>query len=145
MVAMDSTTAIAVYGAVVATGGLIWQIASRAPARRTVVEVRLSAGLVTYGPIEVVIITMTNRSDHPVRITSAGVLLQDGSGRQAVMTRPIADGTLPQVIAPHDAHQVYFEMAEVRAMGIDLRRPVVAWARSADDKRFTSKPRPVFA
>jgi len=60
MVAIDSTTAIAVYGAVVATGGLIWQIASRAAARRTVVEVRLSAGLVTYGPIEVVIITMTN-------------------------------------------------------------------------------------
>jgi hypothetical protein len=145
----DTTTVIAIYAAAVATAGLIWQIVSRVAARRTVVRVRVAPGLVTpgvMGPgVGDVVIIMSNRSDHPVRITSAGLRLQDGSKRELVMLRPISDGTLPQVVPSHDAHQVYMDLRELQGIGIDFHRPIVAWARTSDDHQFTSKATTLFS
>lgn len=84
----------------------------------------------------------TNRSDHPVRMTSAGFFAQDGSG-----------GTIVAPLAPHGATIPERSLRTTRAPHfwrtdleqlVDLRKPLVAFVNLATGEKIRSKSRTLF-
>lgn len=141
---MTATTAIAIYAAVLSTAGLAWQVFSWAHRRRSHVTVQARIAFVGYDALQVISIEATNTSDHPVRVTSAGLMLQDGSGRQFVILRQPDGATLPGVVQPHDSATTWIAQADAESEGgFDVFAPVTAWVNLATGQAVTSKPRPL--
>jgi hypothetical protein len=137
------TTALAIYAAVVATAGLIWQIYSWRHRRRTEVEVSVSLGEVhvpgLWQSAECVMVKAINRSEHPVRWTGAALASQTRRG-EWLMPTAFAEGTvLPAVIQPRDSHDVLWE-ANRLVKDLDFAKPVTAIAWLAAGEEFRSKP-----
>jgi len=135
---------VAGYAAVVSTGSLGWQVYSWRLARKNRVEVTVSAALLgmTDGDmIDAVSITVVNRSDHTVRVTGAGVELQDRSGRQVHQVREFPGATLPGAVASHDSGSTYFLADELKEAGIDIYGPITAWIRLATGEIVRSQPK----
>lgn len=143
---------VAVYGAVTATLSLVvggaalgWQIYSWRRSRKTVVEVEVSMGFLTFGPRveQAVILTAINHSEHPVRVTSTGILAQDGSDNVLTQLAPPPGSQLPGEIPPRDSRQTWYEPGDLARNGIDVLRPVVGQVRLGAGKPIKSKARPL--
>jgi hypothetical protein len=70
--------------------------------------------------------------------------MQDGSGRDLVILHPVSGATLPGGVPAHNEGSSYLEQTSAEQSGIDLYRPLVAWAQVASVGRVESKPYTVF-
>ena len=141
---MDAGDAIAVYAAIVATGGLAWNIYSWRAARVSRVEVLVQFAFLPEPGVDVhegVVITAINRGDRPVRVDGAGLDLQDGSGRTLAVMQPPHGATLPGVVEPGQSGMTYLLRPPVEQSGIDLTRPLAGWVRLATGELLRSKRR----
>ena len=122
---------VTAYAALVATAALGWQVWTWRQQRRPV-KVRVALACVGYpdGPVWTVAVEAINRSDHAVNVRSAGLMMQDGTGREWVIVRPLDISKLPGAVEPHDAAGVFVTADSVREH-FDLLRPVVGWVRLA--------------
>jgi hypothetical protein len=100
-------------------------------------------GQIRRGLVDAVTINVHNHADHPLRVTSAGLTMQDGSGATLVQPRPPPGATLPGTIPPHDSAMTYFYEEHTRERGFDLRRPVEAWATLSTGDTFKSESKPL--
>lgn len=136
---------IAGYAAVVSTAALGWQVYSWRHKRQSHVDVdaRLALAFLpdSDSPEKVVAVSVANRSDHPVRVTGAGLDLQDGSGYQLHHVGQFPGSTLPGMVEPYDSASAFLPLEQIEAEGIDFSRPVIAWARLATGETRKSRPR----
>lgn len=140
---MDLQTLAAVLGVGVAFGAAVvagaWRWWTWRQEHKTLVTVKIAMGFLTFGPklVEAVILTVFNRSGHPVRVTGVGLSghpvrvtgvgleANDGSKRQLVQIIPQPGAGVPGTIAPRDSAQTWFERADIdNRGGIDVYRPV---------------------
>lgn len=142
---MTVTDGVAVYAAIVATGGLLWQVARDAGRTRTRLEVVVKMGGLTFPGrvVEAVIIEIRNRSEHPVQVVAAGIFDQHHPEmRIQTLAGPRGNRSLPEVVQPKDAYTVWIELAELPS-GFDVTNPVQGWARAAAGEAFTSTRAPL--
>ena len=137
---------VAGYAALVSTASLTWQVVSWRLARKSRVEVTVNAAMLPYDDgrvLDGVTVNVVNNSDHAVRVTSAGLVLTDGSNRDLVQMSTPSGATLPGLIAPHDSAMTYFlvEDLERETDGIDIYAPLAGWVQLATGERVKSKPR----
>lgn len=133
----------AVYAAVVATGGLGWQVWTWRRARRPVrVAVSLAVVGFPHGNEWVVVITVVNLSERAVRVGSAGLLMPDG--RQWVPFSPAPLSSLPGPVEPQDAGKLFVAVATVEET-FDLRQPMRAWASLVTGETVKSPKRRLLA
>jgi hypothetical protein len=135
---------VAVYAAAVATLSVGWQVFTWARGRASRLKVTVKPAVLTPQGLGVVCLTAMNESQHPLRVTSAGLEAQDGSGATVPAWEPFPGGELPHVIPPHDEHPVFMELDGLRSLGFDFRRPVVAYFGTAEG-RFRSRPTRLFS
>ena len=140
---------VAVYGAVTGTVSLLvggaalgWQVYSWRRSRKTVVEVKVSMGFLTFGPRlqQAVILTAINHSEYPVRVTFTGILAQDGSDNVLTMIAPPPGSELPGEIPPRDSRRTWYEPGD---LAIDVFRPVIGQVSLGSGKTINSKARPL--
>jgi hypothetical protein len=94
----------------------------------------------TIGP-DSIGLTLVNRLDHQVRWTSAGIDLQDGSGRHLALINTAPPGMgLPQRVEPHDSSFTMVAAQQLRDEGLDLSRPITAHASIATGETVVSAP-----
>jgi hypothetical protein len=132
---------VAIYAALVSTVAVGWQILKERRARRPQVEVKISYSLLGYpgrGAAGAAHIEVRNRGDMPVRVTSAGFELQDGSEDVAHITHQPPSATLPGVIGPRDSGFTY--ILEDALGPLDPFRPLVGFVRLSTGERILSKP-----
>jgi hypothetical protein len=138
---------VAIYAAAVSTVVAGFRVLDWRNSRKPsiVVEPRFAFLTMPHGElVDAVIINVHNNSDHAIRVTSAGLSLQDGSGRTITQINPVPGATLPGTIAPHDSAMTYFVEADlVRETGIDKFEPVEAWAVLSTGPRIVSKAKPL--
>ena len=144
---------LAVYGAITATvaillsgASLAWQVYSWRRERVTDIKVEVSLGFLTFGPQveQAVFITASNRSEHAIRINSAGLGSQDGSGNWAIQPMAPNGATIPGTVQPHDSAQTWWLWEAFEAAGFDPHKPVVGRVVAGNGEKFRSKPRPLF-
>ena len=140
---MDATAIIAIYAAAIATAGLLWQIYAWWHRTKSHVTVDARIGLTVPQAVEIITITVKNRSEHPVRVEGAGIDLQDRSGAAIHLVQPVPGATLPGAIAPHDSGQTWMERDEAEQRGINVLAPVTVWVRLATGEVVKSKPSPL--
>ena len=102
------TDVLAVYAAVVATAGIGWQAYTWWRDRTVKVAVDVSYGTPVSSGEDLVFITVTNESTFPVSWTQAGMDLQDGTARFALVglgDKVAAGFELPAVIPSLDSHR----------------------------------------
>jgi hypothetical protein len=134
---------LTVYGAIVgslsfplALAAFGWQVYSWRRDRSTRVEVKLSnafVGLPT-GPEQAVVITAINHSRHPIRVNSAGLELQDGSGNWSIKPYAPNGAGIPGVIQPNDSADSWWFLGEVAHVGLDLYKPTHRSCRCCERK-----------
>jgi hypothetical protein len=137
----ELTIALAIIGALTGPAALGWQVFTWHHARKT--KVTVSVALIALGldePVWAVNVTVTNHNDFPIRISSAGFVMQDGSGRSFVIFHKPPLAELPGTISPHDSAMTYLQQEEAERAGLDLYRPLTGWARTSTDETFRSKP-----
>ncbi len=137
----------AVIGAVGTAGGLGWRIYTWRHDHAPHIEVKIANGFPTYGPSNerlgewCFLITAINRGDHPVHVTSAGLLHPNGGDSTLVIMQPPFPGALPKTIAPRDSGQTWVERSAVESRGLDtVERALVGWVNLSTGERFESKP-----
>jgi hypothetical protein len=137
-----TTTIIAAYAAVIATGGLSWEIYKWRRTHKTKVRVALRNALMPYGDIpRAISVEAINDNDHAIRATSWGLEANDGSGDDMVIVMPMPGSTLPGKVAAHDSGSGYSDYEEIDASPkIDFKRPAVAFVNLASGERVRSKP-----
>ena len=132
---------LAVYGAIVATISIGWQIASRVMEKQTRLRVEVYA-LPPGGPPGWIEVLCINNSEHAVRTIGLAFALPDGSNEMFVGSDPVAfqieDFTT--VIAPRDATNGVLLFSEFEQLDMNMSAPMVAVVTTADQKRFRSKP-----
>jgi hypothetical protein len=138
----DRSGIVAIYAATASTIALGWQVFTWRHSRSTRVKVEARMAIVGGpSPETIVAITALNDSEHPVRVSSVGLVLQDGSRRDVVVTRlPAHAGGLPGIVAPHDSGTAHMHFEHVAAAGIDAYRPVTAFVWLSTGERVESKP-----
>jgi hypothetical protein len=138
---------VAIYAALVSTVVAGFRVVEWRSSRRptVVVEPRFAFLTMTDGSlVDSIVINVHNNGDHAIRVTSAGLTLQDGSGRTITQVKQVPGATLPGPIAPHDSAMTYFVEADlVRETGIDKFEPVEAWAVLSTGPRVQSKAKPL--
>jgi hypothetical protein len=138
------TAAVAAYGAILSTVAIAWNIWSWRREHSTRVVVNVTTGFLTFGPElsdPMVFVSVVNKSQHPVKIASAGLELQDGSGRTAVFLHSPPGSTLPGEVAPRDSAATWEPMSVLDGGDFDFTRPVVGWANDATGTKHRSKRR----
>ncbi len=147
---MTGTLAVAIYAAVVATGGLLWQIYTYRRNERvqreresTRMEVKCRAAFVPLSPgvLRAVGIEMVNRSQHPVRVTHVWFEHQRRQGWNLPVIDFIA-GSLPVVIEARDSGTLLIAR-DVLVTGqdaVDPTKPVTAHAGLATGEDFRAEP-----
>jgi hypothetical protein len=128
--------AIAIYGAVLATLGIAWEIFKWWREQRTDVKVELSLAISPQGPL--VMVAAYNRSSHTIRVPEVGMLHQDREGYKGAFTR-LDLGDLPMTIPPHDSDRVAVDENALRKAGFDPYRSAVGYVRTSTDRTFRSK------
>lgn len=117
---------VGLAGLLLATASITWQIATYLLQGRTRVKVAVSFGIGVGGVPDLALITVTNMSAFPVRITAAGIGLQDETNRYVPVINPPPEYAIPVVIPGKDAHTTGIPIQDLEAAGIDIFRPVVA-------------------
>jgi hypothetical protein len=138
---VDATDVIAIYAALVATGSLGWQIARERRQERTRLEVEVRLGFLAFdsGAREAILINISNRSSHPVKVTSAGLLHQSRPKARIAITNSLPPAGLPVVIAAKDAHQTWIEKTDLPPGEVDLFKPLQAYAGASTGEEFHSR------
>lgn len=80
-----------------------------------------------------------NRSDHPVRFTSAGFERSDG--KQIVITQQPYGADLIRAVPSQDSGKTWMDCDSLSAAGLDIHGPIVSWVRTATDDLFKSEPK----
>ncbi|MDW5593015.1 hypothetical protein VSS74_01610 [Conexibacter stalactiti] len=138
---MTAGEIVGIYAAVASTCALGWQVYSWKRSRSTRVEVLAEIGMTVDPPETLVTVTVINSSEHPVRVASCGLDLQDGSeGQLPMMHQANVAGTVPGTVPARDAGTGHFYVQEVQAAGIDLDAPLTAYAWLSTGRRLTSRP-----
>lgn len=138
---------IAGYAAVVGTGSLGWQIYQSHADRRASIEpgvvVKVSNAFLTY-PTEVVesvkLEVYNTTGSFGVQVSSAGLYLQDGSGRTYVIPQGPPGATIPGTAEPRHSVMTYFLVARMRENGFDLTKPLVGFASLGNGETVDSQP-----
>ena len=141
---MDAGDITAIYAAVVATAALGWQVFQWRHRRKShvSVDVKLAIFPMTAGGVrDGVTIDVTNRSERPIRVTSAGLFMQDGSRRTFVQPQQPPGAELPGIVESYDSKLTYFWREDLTAAGFDLTRPLQAWANLATGEQERSPKR----
>ena len=136
---VDTALAVAILAAALALASLVWQALGRGRGRRGNIGVEARLGLPVYsqgGGRWAVFIEVFNRTDHPVRWTSAALEMRDG--RIFYLMEHPPGGELPAVIQPHDSHHTWVDCHELERQGLDLDAPVIAAAKLATGEIFRS-------
>jgi hypothetical protein len=143
-----STTIVALYAAIVATGGLCWQVYSylrseqaRQDELATKINVDVRMGIAaTEPPREIITVRIVNRSHHAVELTGVSFQHQDKPGYEIVSFAFAFSRDLPQKIESHHAGEVMFDSSRLRSGedALDVYRPVVALARLSTGDVFES-------
>jgi hypothetical protein len=131
-----------VIGVVLTAGGLWWRIYTWRHDRQAHVEVELANALpVIVGEVgdHSFQITATNRGDHPVTITSAGFVTQDG--RDMVMLKTPFPDALPCVVPPRDSRQTFMASETLEEAGLEVYGHIRGFVRISTGERYESKPR----
>lgn len=133
---------LAAYATILGTGvaigaivvGGIWRYWTWRQEHGTLVTVTLKWGGLTFGPnvVEAVTVTVLNQSSHPVRVTGAGVEINDGSERTGNVTEVKPGAGIPGVVAPHDLGFTWIEIADLKQNGFDPFKPARAFVHVAD-------------
>jgi hypothetical protein len=134
---------IAVYAALVATGSLCWQIYTWRHRRQNRVEVsvRLAVASSASGQtIQALLVSATNRSEHPLRVSGVGLDLHRDDNYQFHQVKSLYGATLPGVVDPNDAGTALIMRDEAEAEGLDISKPVKAWVRLATGELVYSEP-----
>jgi len=124
----SSIDLVAIYAAIVGTLALLWQAYSWWSEQRVKVEVAITYGIGVGGVPDLVLIKAFNRSrKHSVRVESAGLGLQDGTGRYVPVTQHLApEHRLPLTISPQDSAETALVARELeQGAGFDFTKPVV--------------------
>jgi hypothetical protein len=147
---MGTTTAVALYAAIVATGGLGWQVYSYRLSERarvhesaTKVDVDIRMGVAgTEPPLEIITVKVVNRSRHAIKLTGVSFRHQDKPGYELVSFTFAFSRGLPQTIEPQDAGEVMFDSARLRSGedALDIYRPITAIAKLSTGDVFESPP-----
>jgi hypothetical protein len=143
---VDSTRIIAIVGAVTGVLALAWRIWEWFDARRPRVSVTWGFG-VWGGPtaprLQIVHITVVNKSDHRIRVEGFGFEVPDGSGAKLALIEnsTLVGSTLPGLIAAHDSGTAYVEIDLIQPR-LNLTRRTQAYATTSAHGTFRSKVRP---
>lgn len=123
---MDAQT----FSAGVVLGGLviggIWRGWTWRQEHATLIRVQIDLGIVQVWPAVngAVILTVYNRSAHPVRVT--GVAIETNNGSHGVlaqiMLQPLAG--IPGVVGPHDSAMTWWDTNDLGGNAFDLSRPL---------------------
>jgi hypothetical protein len=142
---MDATPLIAGFAAVVATGGLAWQVYAWRHRRQVHVDIQVRYGIVVplNEAVHIISIEARNRGEHVVRVTSVGLDLQDGSGSTFQQLQRFNFATLPGTIEPFDSATAFIEVSEAEAAGIDVYEPITARVWLATGEVVKSPPTPI--
>jgi len=143
-----STTVIALYAAIVATGGFCWQVYSylrseqaRQAESATKIDVDVRMGMAaTEPPLEIITVKVINHSRHAVKLTGVSFWHQDKPGYELVSFAFAFSRGLPQTIEPHDAGEVMFNSSQLRSGedSLDVYGPVIALAKLSTGDVFES-------
>lgn len=138
---MDATPIIAGYAAIVATGGLAWQIYAWQHRRRAHVDVQVRYGIAApvAEAVHMISIEARNRGEHVIRVNSVGLDLQDGSGN-TYQRLPVNFATLPGLIEPFDSATAFIPVAEAEQAGFDVFEPITGWVTLATGELIRSSP-----
>jgi hypothetical protein len=129
---------LAAYATIFAAGGLIvggiWRLWTWRQEHGTHVTVQISWGGLAFGPdlVEAVLVTVFNRSRHPVRVTGCGVEINDGSKRAGHVMQIKPGAGIPGVVTPHDSAMTWLERADLEHEGFNMYRKARAFALLAD-------------
>jgi hypothetical protein len=144
--AFSTTTGIALYAALIATGGLAVQLVRewRTWSTRLTVEVQPRMSVVQPGttltgePESVVVFKIINHSDHPAKVTHLSVEPIKGDGKSIAFMAPFPGGTPgPWPVEPHDSITLY-QPEDSFADG-DPTYKTRARVTTSDGKTFRSK------
>jgi len=138
---------VAAYAALVATASLGWQIYTWWHRRKSHVEVSASIAILGFstGAKQAIGIDVTNHGDHAIRVTGAGLEMQDGSDAQLHILNPPPGATIPGTIQPRDSAKTWIEQAEYEEQGISPFEPVTAWAQLATGEFIRSRTAPIMS
>jgi hypothetical protein len=145
--AFSTTTGIAIYAALIATGGLAVQLvrAWRTWSTRLTVEVRPRMSVVRPGTAltgesePVVVFAIINHSDHLAKVTHLSVEPIKDDGKSILFAAPFPAGTPgPWEVPPHDSITLY--QPEASFADGDRSRTTRARVSTSDGKTFRSKP-----
>jgi hypothetical protein len=132
---VTGTLAVAIYAAVVATGGLAWQIVDQVLGRRTRLEVTVSRTPGEGIADQNVTVRVVNKSRHPVPIAGSFVW-QTATKRHWLINDPA--NTSPTTLAPRDGMNMFEELSELQ--GLQFGEPAIAVVVTQDGSEFRSSP-----
>ena len=121
-----------ILGTGLVLGGLIvggvWRYWTWRQEHGTHVSVEISTGFLVLGttPLDVVQVTVRNRSTHPVRVDGVAVEMNDGSKRAGIVTGLKVGANIPGVVGPHDSGSTWLETADLVRNGFDMFYPARA-------------------
>ncbi len=134
--------AIAGYAAVVATAALGWQVWNATRPHRPDINVGLDVVLLRdpdLGGRLVCRLVVRNRGSHRIRVEQVAIRMP---GRPFIDVDLTEDNTIhatvPGAVEPSDAGIVLFRPEVLREAGVDLRRPVEAYAQLSTQEGFWS-------
>lgn len=130
---MDSmTTFIAIYGAVISTLLLIWNLLKHYLDNRSHVLVNASYAILS-DPIETILklgITLVNKGKNSVKIVSLGLKLENGEYLFFI------DSQLPFNLEKGDDKHIFRDLREIKELKF---KPVFVWIRDSMGNEYKSK------
>jgi hypothetical protein len=123
---------------------ILWNAFTRSQDRQAHLEVNIKNGFFTYGPHPgepMVIVTATNRSQHPIRVASVALKADSIGDQVAWDANPHPQSQLPGIIQPFDSAQAFMPGSGLQQSGIDLTRRIRAGVKLGDDTIVWSRPR----
>jgi hypothetical protein len=122
LAALDTTAWLAAYAALVATGGLAWQVYSWRAQHATRIVVKGTYGFLTMsdGTLSehMAMVEVYNRSPHPIEIRSVGwVLDAEHDTSMPIIDRPLG-ASIPGQVAPRSNAQSWLPL---RGLQLSLR------------------------
>jgi hypothetical protein len=139
---MDSlATYVEIYGAGLATAGLLGGIYKWRRDHRTYVDVAPSIALSLTDGLELVTVNVRNRSQHTIRVVEVGFRKQNETRRhwgQVPILQP--DQGMVEMGIPSNEDDFLAVRESRLASALDFFKPVVAYVRLSTDEVFESKP-----
>ena len=142
METVEATTFIAGYAAIVATGGLAWQVYAWQHRRKAHVDVQVRYGIAVplADAVHMISIEARNRSEHVVRVNGVGLDLQGDDQGSYQQVRKLDFATLPGPIESFDAATAFITVTEAERAGFNVCEPITAWVRLATGETIKSAP-----